>query len=178
MSSKGDNAFIYISKTTMSSKGDNVFIYISKMTMSSKGGNAFIYILKTTMSAIMPSFAFQRRQCLHLYFEDDTVFKRRQCLHLHFEDDNVFTSGKEGSKDDVVMVDLVEAKRLAAKQMKKIKAKEKFMRRCQIEACNGAWAMIGFTTGLVIEGQTGKSILTQRLERTEIEEEAILKSMG
>ncbi|RZB60214.1 hypothetical protein D0Y65_043124 [Glycine soja] len=39
----------------------------------------------------------------------------------------VCSSGKEGSKDDVVMVDLVEAKRLAAKQMKKIKAKEKFM---------------------------------------------------
>ena len=36
-------------------------------------------------------------------------------------------SGKEGSKDDVVMVDLVEAKRVAAKQMKKIKANEKFM---------------------------------------------------
>jgi len=37
----------------------------------------------------------------------------------------VASSGKEGSKDDVVMVDPVEAKRLAAKQMEKIKAKEK-----------------------------------------------------
>ncbi|RDX80866.1 hypothetical protein CR513_38521, partial [Mucuna pruriens] len=70
-------------------------------------------------------------------------------------------SGKEGSKDDVVMVDPVEAKRLAAKQMEKIKAKEKLKRRRQIEAINGAWAMIGLTAGLVIEGQTGKSILTQ-----------------
>ncbi|KAG2692180.1 hypothetical protein I3760_08G040500 [Carya illinoinensis] len=34
-------------------------------------------------------------------------------------------------------------------------------RRCQIEAINGAWAMIGLTAGLVIEGQTGKSILAQ-----------------
>ncbi|XP_027917747.1 uncharacterized protein LOC114176786 [Vigna unguiculata] len=64
-------------------------------------------------------------------------------------------------KDDTVMVDPVEAKRLAAKQMERIKAKEKLKRRRQIEAINGAWAMIGLTAGLVIEGQTGKSILTQ-----------------
>lgn len=38
----------------------------------------------------------------------------------------VASSGKEGSKDDVVMVDPVEAKRLAAIQMERIKAKEKF----------------------------------------------------
>ncbi|TKY54628.1 hypothetical protein E2542_SST19040 [Spatholobus suberectus] len=68
-------------------------------------------------------------------------------------------SRKEGS--NVVMVDPVEAKRLAAKQMERIKAKEKLKRRRQIEAINGAWAMIGLTAGLVIEGQTGKSILTQ-----------------
>jgi len=35
------------------------------------------------------------------------------------------SSGKDGSKKDVIMVDPVEAKRLAAKQMEKIKAKEK-----------------------------------------------------
>ncbi|KAK7347667.1 hypothetical protein VNO80_22204 [Phaseolus coccineus] len=64
-------------------------------------------------------------------------------------------------KGDAVMVDPVEAKRLAAKQMERIKAKEKLKRRRQIEAINGAWAMIGLTAGLVIEGQTGKSILTQ-----------------
>ena len=34
-------------------------------------------------------------------------------------------------------------------------------RRREIEAINGAWAMIGLTAGLVIEGQTGKSILAQ-----------------
>lgn len=59
------------------------------------------------------------------------------------------------------MVDPVEAKRLAAKQMEKIKAKEKFKRRRQIEAINGAWAMIGLTAGLVIEGKTGNSIMAQ-----------------
>lgn len=34
-------------------------------------------------------------------------------------------------------------------------------RRRRIEAINGAWAMIGLTAGLVIEGETGKSILSQ-----------------
>lgn len=37
----------------------------------------------------------------------------------------------------------------------------KLQRRRQIEAINGAWAMIGLTAGLVIEGQTGKSIIDQ-----------------
>ncbi|XP_028791033.1 uncharacterized protein LOC114746926 [Neltuma alba] len=71
------------------------------------------------------------------------------------------SSGKDGSKNDVNMVDPVEAKRLAAKQMAQIKTREKLKRRRQIEAINGAWAMIGLTAGLVIEGQTGKSILMQ-----------------
>lgn len=34
-------------------------------------------------------------------------------------------------------------------------------RRRQIEAINGAWAMIGLTTGLVLEGQSGNGILAQ-----------------
>ncbi|KAL5548968.1 hypothetical protein UlMin_004199 [Ulmus minor] len=68
--------------------------------------------------------------------------------------------GKKEAKV-VIMVDPLEAKRLAAKQYQQIKAKEKFKRQRQIEAINGAWAMIGLTAGLVIEGQTGKSILTQ-----------------
>ncbi|XVE71749.1 hypothetical protein DITRI_Ditri10aG0176800 [Diplodiscus trichospermus] len=71
------------------------------------------------------------------------------------------SSGKGDRGNEVIMVDPLEAKRLAAKQMEKIKAKEKFKRRRQIEAINGAWAMIGLTAGLVIEGQTGKSILAQ-----------------
>ncbi|XP_041021911.1 uncharacterized protein LOC121263158 isoform X2 [Juglans microcarpa x Juglans regia] len=70
------------------------------------------------------------------------------------------SSGKRGSVKEVIMVDPLEAKRLAAKQMQEIKAKQKF-KRCEIEAINGAWAMIGLTAGLVIEGQTGKSILAQ-----------------
>ncbi|XP_050215792.1 uncharacterized protein LOC126666918 [Mercurialis annua] len=70
-------------------------------------------------------------------------------------------SGTRSSKKEVIMVDPSEAKRLAAKQMKEIQAKEKFKRRRRIEAINGAWAMIGLTAGLVIEGRTGKSIMDQ-----------------
>ncbi|XP_009802259.1 uncharacterized protein [Nicotiana sylvestris] len=69
--------------------------------------------------------------------------------------------GKERVKKEVIMVDPSEAKRLAAKQMEEIKAKERFQRRRQIEAINGAWAMIGLTAGLVIEGHTGLSIPSQ-----------------
>nr|XP_043621017.1 uncharacterized protein LOC122592773 [Erigeron canadensis] len=65
------------------------------------------------------------------------------------------------SKKEVIMVDPVEAKRLAAKQMEAIKKKQSFKRRRQIEAINGAWAMLGLTAGLVIEGQTGNNILAQ-----------------
>ncbi|XP_030458974.1 uncharacterized protein LOC115679513 [Syzygium oleosum] len=71
------------------------------------------------------------------------------------------SSGRENSINDVIMVDPLEAKRLAAQQMQRLKAKEKFQRRRQIEAINGAWAMIGLTAGLVVEGQTGKGILGQ-----------------
>ncbi|KAH7569313.1 hypothetical protein ACOSP7_012687 [Xanthoceras sorbifolium] len=73
---------------------------------------------------------------------------------------NVSPKDRNSSKE-VIMVDPLEAKRLAAKQLQEIKAKEKFKRRRQIEAINGAWAMIGLTVGLVIEGQTGKNILAQ-----------------
>ncbi|XP_058067854.1 uncharacterized protein LOC131217111 [Magnolia sinica] len=69
--------------------------------------------------------------------------------------------GKRSSTAEVIMVDPLEAKRLAAKQMQEIKAKEKFKRQRQIEAINGAWAMIGLTAGLVIEGHTGNGILAQ-----------------
>ncbi|KAI3811378.1 hypothetical protein L1987_21099 [Smallanthus sonchifolius] len=68
-------------------------------------------------------------------------------------------SGK--AKKEVIMVDPAEAKRLAAKQMEDIKKKQTFKRRRQIEAINGAWAILGLTAGLVIEGQTGNGILAQ-----------------
>ncbi|GFP89730.1 hypothetical protein PHJA_001116800 [Phtheirospermum japonicum] len=71
------------------------------------------------------------------------------------------SSDRKSSKKEVVMVDPLEAKRLAAKQMEQITAKENFKNRRQIEAINGAWAMIGLTAGLVIEGHTGNTIIAQ-----------------
>ncbi|CAO2039601.1 unnamed protein product [Urochloa humidicola] len=69
--------------------------------------------------------------------------------------------GKRSSGENVVMVDPLEAKRLAAKQMQGIRAKEKLKKQRQAEAINGALAMIGLTAGLVVEGQTEKGILGQ-----------------
>uniref|UniRef100_A0A0E0K299 Uncharacterized protein n=1 Tax=Oryza punctata TaxID=4537 RepID=A0A0E0K299_ORYPU len=99
---------------------------------------------------------------------------------------NQASGGKRSSGDNVVMVDPLEAKRLAAQQMQEIQAREKLKllvmvfhdyaeklsgllckilikekRRRQAEAINGALAMIGLTVGLVLEGQTGKGILAQ-----------------
>ncbi|KAI0511233.1 hypothetical protein KFK09_011858 [Dendrobium nobile] len=71
------------------------------------------------------------------------------------------SQGKGRSSDVIMMVDPLEAKRLAAKQLQEIQAKEKLRRQRRIEAINGAWAMIGLTAGLVIEGETGKSIVSQ-----------------
>ncbi|XP_043710242.1 uncharacterized protein LOC122659165 [Telopea speciosissima] len=70
------------------------------------------------------------------------------------------TPGK-GIPKEVIMVDPLEAKRLAAKEMQVIQAAERLRRQRQIEAVNGAWAMIGLTAGLVIEGHTGNGFLAQ-----------------
>ncbi|KAJ0251539.1 Uncharacterized protein HA466_0124780 [Hirschfeldia incana] len=71
------------------------------------------------------------------------------------------TAGKVKAKKEVIMVDPIEAKRLAGKQMEEIKGRERQQRRREIEAINGAWAIIGLLIGLVIEAQTGKGILAQ-----------------
>ncbi|CAH9080097.1 unnamed protein product [Cuscuta epithymum] len=71
------------------------------------------------------------------------------------------TRSNKSSKKVVIMVDPLEAKRLAAIEMEEIKTKQRLQSRHQIEAINGAWAMIGLTAALVIEGLTGKSILDQ-----------------
>ncbi|XP_072966220.1 uncharacterized protein [Typha angustifolia] len=90
-----------------------------------------------------------------------TVFRRsHRQIFLVFANANA-RQRKGSSNDDNLMVDPVEAKRLAAKQMQEIQAKEKLKRRRRVEAINGAWAMIGLTAGLVVEGQTGKGILGQ-----------------
>ncbi|CAM8969018.1 unnamed protein product [Rhodiola kirilowii] len=70
-------------------------------------------------------------------------------------------SATKSSNKEVTMVDPLEAKRLAEKQMQEIKAKEKYKRKREIEAINGGWAVIGLTAGLVVEGHTGNGILKQ-----------------
>uniref|UniRef100_A0ACD5Z4Q1 Uncharacterized protein n=1 Tax=Avena sativa TaxID=4498 RepID=A0ACD5Z4Q1_AVESA len=69
--------------------------------------------------------------------------------------------GKRSSGQNVVMVDPLEAKRLAVKQMQEIRAREKLKSRRQAEAINGALAVLGLTVGLVLEGRTGNGILGQ-----------------
>ncbi|XP_031285102.1 uncharacterized protein LOC116143786 [Pistacia vera] len=89
-----------------------------------------------------------------------TSSRTRSQEFLVLANPNVSKWGKSFIKE-IIMVDPLEAKQLAAKQMEQIKVKEKFKRRRQIEAINGAWAMIGLTAGLVIEGHTGKNFLAQ-----------------
>ncbi|KAI4980465.1 uncharacterized protein LOC123402142 [Hordeum vulgare subsp. vulgare] len=69
--------------------------------------------------------------------------------------------GKGSSGQKVIMVDPLEAKRLAVKQMQEIRARDKLKKRRQAEAINGALAVIGLTAALVLEGRTGKGILGQ-----------------
>ncbi|CAN8326193.1 unnamed protein product [Cochlearia groenlandica] len=69
--------------------------------------------------------------------------------------------GKVKTKKVVIMVDPLEAKRLAMNNMEEIKGKEKQQRKRETEARNGAWAITGLAIGLVIEAQTGKTVLAQ-----------------
>ncbi|XP_073147258.1 uncharacterized protein [Henckelia pumila] len=91
---------------------------------------------------------------------DMRLHPRRSQAILVLANPNV-SPGKRNSNKEVIMVDPLEAKRLASKQMAQIKAIERLRKQRKIEAINGAWAMIGLTAGLVIEGETGKSIIAQ-----------------
>ncbi|ERN07184.1 hypothetical protein AMTRI_Chr12g274030 [Amborella trichopoda] len=98
-------------------------------------------------------------------------FGSGQAVHMVFYGSNtrafrVLTTANMSSRQfketpDDIMVDPLEAKRLAAKQLREIQAKQELKRQRQIEAINGTWALIGLATGLVIEVQTGKSIPSQ-----------------
>ncbi|KAL3698261.1 hypothetical protein R1sor_012337 [Riccia sorocarpa] len=61
----------------------------------------------------------------------------------------------------VVMIDPIEAKRLASIEMEAFRAKQKLKKQRRIEAINGGFAVLGLTTGLILEGYTGKGILDQ-----------------
>ncbi|CAM6040022.1 unnamed protein product [Sphagnum compactum] len=62
---------------------------------------------------------------------------------------------------EVIMVDPLEAKRLAAEEWKLLQARAALQRQQQIEAINGGWAVLGLAAAIVIEGYTGKGILEQ-----------------
>ncbi|KAH8933326.1 hypothetical protein BDL97_18G024800 [Sphagnum fallax] len=62
---------------------------------------------------------------------------------------------------EVIMVDPLEAKRLAAEEWKLLQARAALQRQQQIEAINGGWAVLGLTAAIVIEGYTVKGILEQ-----------------
>lgn len=109
----------------------------------------------------IPSSALVRRwRLLHKHKMSIVVHRGNRQTLCALANANA-SSGKDRRKVEVIMVDPLEAKRLAAKQMQEFQAKEKLKRRRQIEAINGAWAMIGLTAGLVVEGHTGNSIVTQ-----------------
>ncbi|CAM8969017.1 unnamed protein product [Rhodiola kirilowii] len=89
--------------------------------------------------------------------QDTSILNRRTKSHAL----RMVVSATKSSNKEVTMVDPLEAKRLAEKQMQEIKAKEKYKRKREIEAINGGWAVIGLTAGLVVEGHTGNGILKQ-----------------
>ncbi|XP_073018356.1 uncharacterized protein [Primulina eburnea] len=130
---------------------------LSSLTLSIMDG-AVVFSARRLSSSISPPpttcrWGFKRKQDMRLH-------PRRSQAILVLANPNV-SPDKGNSKKEVVMVDPLEAKRLASKQMAQIKAEEKLRKQRQIEAINGAWAMIGLTAGLVIEGGTGKSIIAQ-----------------
>ncbi|XP_066322013.1 uncharacterized protein [Miscanthus floridulus] len=118
----------------------------------SSGSSHFLTIERVSSSPSLSRWTIQYKQLGH------TLYRRSHVLAFASAD---APQGKRSSGENVVMVDPLEAKHLAAKQMQEIRAKEKLKRRRQAEAINGALAMIGLTAGLVVEAHTGKGILGQ-----------------
>ncbi|RLM78821.1 uncharacterized protein C2845_PM12G12070 [Panicum miliaceum] len=121
----------------------------------SSGSSRFLAIQQVSSAPSLFRWTIQYKQWGH------TLHRRSHMLAFASAD---APQGKRSSGENVVMVDPLEAKRLAAKQMQEIRAKEKLKKQRQGEAINGALAMIGLTAGLVVEGQTGKGILAQLLK--------------
>ncbi|CAN0911242.1 Cyclic nucleotide-gated ion channel 17 [Linum grandiflorum] len=126
----------------------------SSPTLPINGGKAFHRSRPSSLS-------FNHRWSFAVVQSDDNSVASRTKSQVSRISATPNVSGSGYTKSEVIMVDPTEAKRLAAKQMVEIRRKEKLERRKEIEAINGAWAMIGLTAGLVIEGYTGKSILEQ-----------------
>lgn len=93
---------------------------------------------------------------------NDGLFKRNTLQGCRAMAEANGSSGRfKKRKNEVIMVDPLEAKRLAEAQMQQLQAGIKLKRQRKIEAINGGWAMLGLTAGLVIEAQTGNGILSQ-----------------
>ncbi|KAG2659700.1 uncharacterized protein LOC120708141 [Panicum virgatum] len=118
----------------------------------SSGSSRFLAIQQVSSAPSLFRWTIQYKQWRH------TLHRRSHLLAFASAD---APQGKRSSGENVVMVDPLEAKRLAAKQMQEIRAKEKLKKQRHAEAINGALAMIGLTAGLVVEGRTGKGILGQ-----------------
>ncbi|KAL6539645.1 hypothetical protein OROHE_011416 [Orobanche hederae] len=118
-------------------------------------------VLLPALQLSSPGFhAFAGFKCMLQVERDLRLFRPRtksRAIRI-LENPNASSYDKARSKKEVVMVEPLEAKRLAAKQMEQIQAKENLKKRRKI---NGALAMIGLTAGLLIEGQTGNTILAQ-----------------
>ncbi|WVZ74654.1 hypothetical protein U9M48_022814 [Paspalum notatum var. saurae] len=119
------------------------------------GSSRFLTIERVSSAPSLLRWTIQYKQSGH------TLYRRSKALASASADS---PKVKRSSGDSVVMVDPLEAKRLAAKQMQEIRAKEKLKKRRRAEAINGALAMIGLTAGLLVEAQTGKGILGQLAE--------------
>uniref|UniRef100_A0A804NT75 Uncharacterized protein n=2 Tax=Zea mays TaxID=4577 RepID=A0A804NT75_MAIZE len=132
----------------------------------SSGSSCFLMIKRVSSAPSLSRWTIQYKQLGHTIYRRSHVLAFASadvCIRL-FEHTIYFfraPQGKRSSGENVVMVDPLEAKRLAAKQMQEIRAKEKLKRRRQAEAINGALAVIGLTAGLLVEAQTGKDILGQ-----------------
>lgn len=61
----------------------------------------------------------------------------------------------------VLMVDPIVAKRMAAQDMEARLQAQRMQRQRDIEAANGGWAVLGLTAGLIAEGRSGQGILEQ-----------------
>lgn len=68
---------------------------------------------------------------------------------------------KRGPTKNITLVDPLVAKRLALDELKEIRAKEQKKRWREVEAVNGAWAILGLTSALIGEGVFGTGILGQ-----------------
>uniref|UniRef100_A0A804NT73 Uncharacterized protein n=1 Tax=Zea mays TaxID=4577 RepID=A0A804NT73_MAIZE len=87
----------------------------------SSGSSCFLMIKRVSSAPSLSRWTIQYKQLGH------TIYRRSHVLAFASAD---APQGKRSSGENVVMVDPLEAKRLAAKQMQEIRAKEKLKVHC------------------------------------------------